>query len=110
MTTSSPRWEYTRRLNRVVNHISEHLDEPLTLGELAGVAGFSPYHFHRVFTGVTGETLSSFIWRLRLERAASLLVWQPTTRVADIALSCGFSSPSNFARASRRTKSSSPGR
>ena len=99
MTTSPPRWEYTRRLNRVVNHISEHLDEPLTLQELADVAGFSPYHFHRIFKGVTGETLSSFIWRLRLERAASLLLWQPTTRVTDIALSCGFSSHSNFARA-----------
>ncbi|RZT07542.1 AraC family transcriptional regulator [Kribbella sp. VKM Ac-2569] len=99
MITSSPRGEYTTRLNRVVNHIGARLDEPLTLRELADVAGFSPYHFHRIFKGVMGETLSSFIWRLRLERAANLLVRQPRTRVTDIALSCGFSSHSNFARA-----------
>ena len=99
MATSPSRWEYTTRLNRVINHISRHLDEPLSLQELADVAAFSPYHFHRIFKGVMHETLSSFVWRLRLERAACLLLWQPTTRVTDIALACGFSSHSNFARA-----------
>lgn len=99
MTVSVPRWEYTTRLNRVVNHISQHLDEPLPLKELADVAAFSPYHFHRIFKAFMGETLSSFIWRLRLERAASLLVWQPTTPITSIAMACGFSSHSNFARA-----------
>ena len=84
MTTDSLRWEYTARLNRVINYIDEHLDEPLSLQELAQVAAFSPFHFHRIFKALTGETLGAFVWRLRLERAANLLLWQPTTRVTDL--------------------------
>ena len=98
MTTDSLRWEYTARLNRVINYIDEHLDEPLSLQELAQVAAFSPFHFHRIFKALTGETLGAFVWRLRLERAANLLLGQPTTRVTP-ALACGFSSHSNFSRA-----------
>ena len=99
MAPTDHRWEYTARLNRVINHIGEHLDEPLTLPELADIAAFSPYHFHRIFKAMMGETLGGFVWRLRLEKAANLLLWQPTVRVTDIALACGFSSPSNFSRA-----------
>ena len=53
----SPRAEYTRRMNRVLNYIDRHLDQPLDLRQLAEVANFSPYHFHRVFAAWMGETL-----------------------------------------------------
>jgi AraC family transcriptional regulator len=43
------RREYERRVNRVVDHIGEHLDAELTLAALARVAAFSPFHSHRVF-------------------------------------------------------------
>jgi AraC family transcriptional regulator len=91
--------EYERRVNRVVDHVQAHLAEDLTLERLAAVAAFSPFHFHRIFTAITGETLSEFVRRLRLERAASALALLPHMSVLDIALHHGFSSAATFARA-----------
>src|SRR5207247_10418688 len=59
------RLEYDKRVNRVIDHVRAHLAEPLTLADLARVAAFSPFHFHRVFRAITGETLFGFIQRLR---------------------------------------------
>lgn len=54
--------DYRERLLRVLLHIQEHLDDALPLDELAGVAFFSPYHFHRVFRGMTGESAPMTKW------------------------------------------------
>lgn len=96
---SSHRREYERRVNRVMDHVQEHLAEELTLEKLAAVAAFSPFHFHRVFSAITGETIADFIRRIRLERAASALSVLHETSVLEIALRCGFSSAATFARA-----------
>jgi AraC-like DNA-binding protein len=53
------RREYERRVYRVMDYVQGHLDEDLTLEKLACVAAFSPFHFHRVFAAITGETLSA---------------------------------------------------
>ena len=66
--------EYEQRVNRVIDHVREHLAEPLPLAELARVAAFSPFHFHRVFRAITGETLFGFIQRQRIEKAAGALL------------------------------------
>jgi AraC family transcriptional regulator len=63
------------------------------------VFDFSPFHFHRIFSAMVGETLSSFIRRLRLERAASMLIDHPKQTITEIAMACGFSSSASFARA-----------
>ena len=65
--------EYTRRIDRVLDYLREHLDQPSKLEDLAKIACFSKYHFHRVFRAMTGETLNDFTNRLRLEKAARLL-------------------------------------
>ena len=64
--------DYRARLIRVFVHIRRHLDGPLALDDLAGLAGFSPFHFHRVFRGMTGESVQAHIRRLRLERTAAI--------------------------------------
>ena len=64
---------YKERMLRVLVHIQQHLDEPLGLEELARIACFSQYHFHRIFRGMLGESVGEHIRRLRLERAASRL-------------------------------------
>lgn len=91
--------EYERRINRVMDYVSKNLSEPLTLETLADVAAFSPFHFHRVFKSMTGENLSEFIQRIRLEAAAGSLVYHPNKDVTEIALDVGFGSSSTFAHA-----------
>ncbi len=95
------RQEYHARINRVLDYIDSNIGRALTLEELAAVACFSRFHFHRIFAALVGETLSDYIRRLRLERAAMRLTYHPKETITDIALDCGFSSPSVFARAFR---------
>lgn len=82
-----------------MDYVQAHLAENLTLEKLAVIAAFSPFHFHRVFAAITGEMLSEFIRRIRLERAAGVLSMLHETSVLEIALRCGFSSAATFARA-----------
>jgi AraC family transcriptional regulator len=93
------RGEYLSRINRVIDYISDHLSESLSLEKLAGVAHFSPFHFHRIFSAMMGETLNHYIQRIRLERAASQLVMYPEKPITEIALDVGFSGSAAFARA-----------
>jgi AraC family transcriptional regulator len=99
MRAPTSRREYERRTNRVIDYVQAHLDDDLTLERLAEVAAFSPFHFHRVFAAITDETLSDFIRRVRIERAAGALISLPETNVLEIALRYGFSSAATFARA-----------
>lgn len=92
------RKEYLSRIHKAQDWIEEHLCKELTLEDIAREACFSTFHFHRVFTAVTGESLYQFILRLRLERAAAQLC-QNDVSVAQIAMDLGFSSASTFARA-----------
>lgn len=95
------RAEYIARINRVIDHIETHLDEELRLETLAGIACFSPFHFHRIFHAMVGETLGRFIQRLRCERAAMQLAASPGNSIGAVALDCGFSSSQVFARVFR---------
>ncbi len=95
------RLEYEKRVNRVIDHIREHLGEALTLAALARVATFSPFHFHRLFHAITGETLFGFIHRQRVEKAAGALLSGRDRSVLEVALDHGFSSAATFARAFR---------
>ena len=90
--------EYIARVNTVCDYIEKHLGDDMTLNELADVAGFSVYHFHRIFAAMTGETLFCFILRLRLEHAATLLCINPAKSITQIASDCGFSSSAVFSR------------
>lgn len=90
--------EYIARINRVIDYIELHIDQSLTLDELAIIANFSKYHFHRIFYSIIGETLFQFIQRIRIEKAASLLISQPKKSITEISYECGFMNPSSFAR------------
>ena len=61
--------DYVERVNRAIDHIVRNLAQPLRLEEVSEAAGFSPFHFHRVFKALLGETLNQFVKRQRLERA-----------------------------------------
>jgi AraC family transcriptional regulator len=97
---TQPNGGYTQRINRVIDYLRRNLDRQMNLGELAKVACFSEFHFHRIFGALTGETLNNFTNRLRLAKAARLLRY-PDQSLTDIALDCGFSSSAAFSRAFR---------
>ena len=99
--------EYAQRIDRVIDHLRANLDRPVKLAELAKVACFSEFHFHRIFRAVSGETLNNFTNRLRLEKAARLLRYSEQS-LTDIALNCGFSSSATFSRAFRSGYDTSP--
>jgi len=73
MNDLSHRARYEARLNRVLDHIYDHLDEPLDIDRLAEIACLSPYHWHRIYQAMHGETVASTVRRLRLHRAAGYL-------------------------------------
>ncbi len=91
--------EYISRINRVLDYIDNNMEKKLTLEKLGAVANFSPYHFHRIFAAMVGETLNKFILRVRIERAATKLFSNPRKSITEIAFDCGFSSSSVFSRA-----------
>lgn len=101
MQTLNTRQEYIYRLNRVINYIHANLDQPLSLSGLAAEAGFSPFHFHRIFKSLAGETLGEYLQRARLEKSANLLLSHPGETIIDTAAACGFSSTAVFSRAFR---------
>jgi AraC family transcriptional regulator len=90
---------YHDRVNRVLDYIAEHLDSELSLARLSGIGCFSRFHFHRIFQGVTGETLNNHVRRVRLERAALLMKTSPRKRITDVALETGFAGTAEFSRA-----------
>ena len=104
----APRRE-ARRIAAVRSYATAHLAGPLTLGELAAVAGLSPWHFLRVFKAEAGTTPMRFVARLRVEAAQHLL--RTTARsVTDIAYACGYSSPGHLTGAFARELQTTPTR
>ncbi len=91
----SPRAE----IERALRFIAEHLDEPLTVAQVARAAHLSEFHFHRLFHAEVGEPVGRFVTRRRLELAALRLAYERGRPITDVALSSGYSSPSNFAKA-----------
>lgn len=100
--------EYQARINRVTDYIDCHLDEPLGLKEIAEIAHFSPYHFHRIFTFMVGETPMGYIQRLRLEKAAWKIQKESWVPIAEVAACCGFGSASFFSRSFKKQFGVSP--
>ncbi len=101
MPPTAMRDEYLARLNKVLDYIHAHLDQPLSLSGLAAVAGFSPFHFHRIFRSLVREPLNVYIQRVRLEKAANWLASPSQSTILEVAVGCGFSSAAAFSRAFR---------
>ncbi len=99
--------DYHERILRVLTHIQEHLDGVLDLEELARVACFSSFHFHRIFAAMTGETIADHVRRLRLERAAMELR-SGAKQVIQVALDAGYEAHEAFTRAFKAAYGVSP--
>lgn len=101
--TNSKSLDYIDRVNRAIDFILGNLDQSLKLEVVANAAGFSPFHFHRIFRSLVGESLAEFVKRVRLERSLALMSqknWraQSHSSLTKIAFACGFSSSADFSR------------
>lgn len=92
------RTSHVSRINAAIDYVDAHLAEPLDFQKLAAVAHFSPWHFHRLFQAMTGETLAERVRRRRLEAAAIRLLIAPPATVLGVALDVGFGSAEVFTR------------
>lgn len=97
MNDISHRAKYAARLARVLDHIYDHLDEPLDIERLAQIAYLSPYHWHRIYHAMYGESVATTVRRLRLHRAAGFLA-NGSMPIAEIARRSGYSSLQSFTR------------
>ena len=95
------------RVTRTVRTIERRSQHEVRLADLAREAKLSPFHFLRTFEALTGVTPHQYLLRLRLRRAATRLLLEPTT-ILDIALDSGFGDVSNFHRAFRAEFGVSP--
>jgi AraC family transcriptional regulator len=93
----------------VLAYIEAHRDEPMTVAELAAVAGFSPYHFSRLFTARFGESVMGYVRLCRLQAASLRLTGDAPPPLAELAFDCGFESQEAFTRAFRREFGVPPG-
>ena len=99
---------YENRLIRVVNYIHDNLDGDLSLDALSDVAAMSRFHWHRIWTAMTGETLAQTTRRIRLHRASVMLVFEDAT-LPEIAARCGYPDQASFTRAFRERMGVTPG-
>jgi len=86
------------RFRRVLDYIAEHLDQNITIAQLASVACLSPFHFARMFRAVMGVAPQHYVSHQRLANAKTMLA-DGKRPLSDIALSCQFSSQASFNRA-----------
>ncbi len=107
MITNNDKSAYGKAFTRVLLHIQENLDTSISLEQMAQLAGFSPYHFHRLFHEFLGESLMSHVRRLRLERAASWLK-NSNHSISRIAFDSMYDNHESFTRAFRRAFQISP--
>jgi AraC family transcriptional regulator len=96
------------RLRRVLDHISVHLADEITVPDLAHVAGLSTFHFAQMFTLAVGISPNRYVSRLRLEQAMADAAAGKLS-LAQIAFKSGFSSQASFRRAFRRATGITPG-
>ncbi|MDL2301658.1 AraC family transcriptional regulator [Lachnospiraceae bacterium OttesenSCG-928-D06] len=95
------------RLNKVFDHLDEHYMEEITLEMAAGIAGFSKFHFSRMFKQSSGYSFYDYLCYRRIKSAEFLLL-KPELSITEIALQSGFTSLSTFNRTFKRFKNCTP--
>ena len=105
MSTSNT---YRERIQAALEYIDSCLYEKFTAADVAQAASFSEYHFHRLFRAYTSESIHQYVSSRRLEKAAQLLLADPTIRLLDLAIEVGFETHSAFSRAFKQAYGVSP--
>jgi len=100
--------EYIRRIHKVQDYIEQHFGQPMSIDELSNAAGFSKYHFSRIFQSMLHESLAHYVNRIRMENALFLLAHRADKNITDIAYELGFTESAVFSRAFKNYYGISP--
>jgi len=100
--------EYIRRIHKVQDYIEYHLGQSMSIDELSSAAGFSKYHFSRIFQGMLHEPLAHYVNRIRMEKALFLLAHRADKNMTNIAYELGLSDSAVFSRAFKNFYGVSP--
>ena len=95
------------KFNIVLDYLDEHYSEDITLEKVADVAGFSKFHFSRLFKQCSGYNFYDYICYRRI-KAAEMLLLKPGSSITEVALQSGFSSLSTFNRTFKKIKGCTP--
>ncbi|MGF1484908.1 MAG: helix-turn-helix domain-containing protein [Opitutales bacterium] len=97
----------SKHYQKVLDYVAAHFHENLTLEKLSSRAGFSPFHFTRLFKRTIGHTPHQFVMRYRVEQSRKMLL-EAQRPIIDIAVSCGFSDQAHFSRVFKRLTGQTP--
>ena len=100
--SSALAYKNTISLANVCTYLSEHFTEDISLEDVAAFAGFSKYHFERIFSDYAGTTFYQYLQQMRINYAQTLLS-NPELSITDISYQSGFASSTAFTRAFRKS-------
>ena len=99
--------DYTERIQAAIDFIESHLETEITPSKVASVAGFSEYHFHRIFQTMLGESVADYMRKRRLSEAARMLK-QTAANIREIAFKSQFETQESFTRSFKKMFGVSP--
>lgn len=105
--TSNKQHEYIEKFMMVCNYIADHCTENINVDELADLAGFSKFHFARLFKQFSGISCYEYLTQKRIAHAEKLLI-QPDISITEVAMRSGFNSLSTFNRIFKSAKNCTP--
>ncbi|MFS1519470.1 helix-turn-helix transcriptional regulator [Bacillus sp. SCS-151] len=100
--------EYIRLMNKSEDYIEKNLSEKISLDDLANNANMSKYHFHRIFSKYSSETVKQFVTRIKIERSGIFLAVRTDLSITDIAFRYGYNDLSTYNKAFKRHLGMSP--
>lgn len=99
---------YSPIIQKTIKYIENNLEEDLRLEIIARLAGFSKYHYHRIFQKEVGVSISEYIRYRRIANSASLLLYTDQ-KIIDIALFYRFESQESYTRSFKKYYNLPPG-
>ena len=105
--TQNKQHEYVEKFMNVCNYITDHCTENISVDDLADLAGFSKFHFSRLFKQFAGMSCYDYLIQKRLAHAEALLI-QPNISITEAAMRSGFGSLSTFNRVFKAAKNCTP--
>lgn len=102
-----PRKKENLSVQKAILYIKNNFDSKITLTELGNLTGYTPNHFQRIFTSITGTSPQKYLEEIRIKNAKFLLS-QNELSIADVAYACGFSSQSYFCKTFKKATLISP--